>query len=114
MGRNRAIPDYPDWRVTTTPTGRWVIVDQDGNDVFRHPDRLERLHAVYLASQAGALRAAVEELTRIVENLSTGGHGYRPLLEFSYLTIRFSKPPAAIVAQVEPSRHQQDFDAEAA
>jgi hypothetical protein len=115
MGRHRAIPSHPVWNVITTPTGRWMIVDQDGNDPFQHPDRLERLYAVYLASQAGPLRAAVEELSRVVENLTEGGfHGYEPLVHFAHVTVSMTRPPLRIVEHVRPVRHQGDLDLEAA
>lgn len=114
MGRNRPIPSYATWSVATTPTGRWLIVDEQGRDIFHHPDRLTRLQAVYLAAQAPPLLVAVEELARTVEYLSSGYHQFRPLLEFASLTITFAKPPTVIVAQVEPLRHQLDIDLEAA
>lgn len=115
MGRNRPIPPFIEWTVLTSPIGRWVIVDPEGNEVFKHPDRLERVHAFYLASQAPALKVAVDELSRTVEYLTAGGnHGFKPLLEFAYCTISLAKPPAAIVTHVEPVRHQQDLDLEAA
>ena len=115
MGRHRAIPKPREqWQVFTNPVGQWLVLDQDGAEPFRHPDRIVRLHALYLAAQAPDLRVAVAELMRTVEYLQGPFHHFTPLLEFAHMTITLAKPPEGIIYQVAPFRNQGELDLEAA
>ena len=114
MGRNRPLPPFDEWQVTTNPFGQWIIVGPDGEQPLKHPDRVVRLHAIYTASQATALRMCVSELLRVVNYLRAENHGYVPLVEFAHLTLRFTRPPDEILNNVVPIRNQAELDLEAA
>lgn len=85
------------WVAVRDARGQWVVVDGNGSQLFTHPDPLVRFQAVWLASHAPQLQAALrllaERAHRFFTDHSWQHHKDNRLVWVAMCAVRDSAPP---------------------
>lgn len=98
------------WRAVQGPYGRWIIVNEHGEQPLTSPNPLVQLEAAYLAAAAPGLKAALEEMTRRMLTLEPPYSRDHQRIRVARGELGETVPPIEEIARAWRSRTQLEFE----
>lgn len=98
------------WRAVRGPFGRWVVVNEQGQEPLRSPDPLAQMMAVHLAAAAPTLREVLEEVARRLIHLETPYTRDHDRARWALGVLAVSRPMGHDLAPALATRQQQQLD----
>lgn len=97
------------WRAVPGPFGRYVIVNEQGEQPLTSPDPLRQLEAAYLAAAAPGLKKALEVVTRRMLDLELPYTRDHARIASARGELGETVPPVEELSRVWRSRAQLEF-----
>lgn len=98
------------WRAVRGPFGRWIVVNEFGEEPLRTSDPVEQLMAAHLAAAAPGLREALEELARRLLYLETPYTRDARRVDSALGEVALSRPSASSLLGALAQRSQLELD----
>lgn len=98
------------WRPVRDEIGRWTVVNEQGDRLFRSSDPVRNMEDAYLVAQVPVLREALEELARRLMYLETPYTRDHDRARWAWSEIAASRPPAEMRLRAMEQRDQLELD----